>query len=270
MENVPAAETGKIWNTTILSLSQEAGEILREILSCYARVAIGRKAIRLNESLRTKKLEVALDTKTIISLVIGGFIGFFFSVLTNYIKDKQAKKWEQEKKYKEDSEKIIHARLASLEEEIMTILGSLTQLGRVYGKFQGNHKSENIEMLISLRKQHVNESIGKIPKLLIFIFYFNDESLMQEFGQITRLLGRYTEMDDKFFTVLKSGDKDIFEKGLQELEEQSNALDMKLADIGSNFLKIVDVLKVETVKEFESIKQDKKMESILRKNFDKK
>jgi hypothetical protein len=46
---VPAAETGKIWNTTILSLSQKVGEILREISNFCVRVAIGRKAIGLSE-----------------------------------------------------------------------------------------------------------------------------------------------------------------------------------------------------------------------------
>ena len=49
MENAPAVEIGKTWNTTILFLSQKAGEILRETLNCYARVAIGRKAIRLSK-----------------------------------------------------------------------------------------------------------------------------------------------------------------------------------------------------------------------------
>jgi hypothetical protein len=222
----------------------------------------------LSEPLRIKNLEVALDTKTIFSLLIGGFIGFLFSVLTNYIKDKQAKKWEQEKKYKEDSEKIIHARLASLEEETMTMLVGLMQLGRIYSKFQG--KPEDIEKIISLREQYINEFIGKIPKLLMLVYYFHDEALGQEINQISNLLKSYKEMGDKFFAAIKSGDKNIFEKGLQELEEQSSALDIKLADVGSNLLKIIDVLKMDTVREFESIKQDKKMESILRKNFDKK
>lgn len=209
-----------------------------------------------------------MDTNTIMNLVIGGFIGFFFSVLTNYIKDKQAKKWEQEKKYKEDSEKIIHARLTSLEEEVMRIIGTLTQLGKIYGKFQD--RSENIEMLTSLRKQHINEFVGKTSNLLMLVFYFHDESLRQELDQIIHLSESYMEMDDKFLIAIKSGDKNTLKKGLQELEEQSGALEMKLADVGSNFLKIIDVLKMDTIKEIESIKQDKKMESILRKVFDKK
>lgn len=65
---------------------------------------------------------------TIISLAVGGVIGFLFSFLTNLInfrfqlqRDKEAKKWELEKREHEEGEKIINARLATLEAEVLEV-----------------------------------------------------------------------------------------------------------------------------------------------------
>jgi len=58
--------------------------------------------------------ESNMTQDTIISLAVGGVIGFLFSFLTNLInfrfqlqRDKEAKKWELEKREHEEGEKII-------------------------------------------------------------------------------------------------------------------------------------------------------------------
>ena len=50
MVNALAAGTGKTWSTIISFPFLKVGEILREILNYYARVVIGRKAVRLSEA----------------------------------------------------------------------------------------------------------------------------------------------------------------------------------------------------------------------------
>ena len=70
---------------------------------------------------------------SIISLIIGGAIGFLFSFLTSVVafgfqlyRDSQTKKWELEKKKQEDAKRVVSDRLENLETEVSGIIEYLT------------------------------------------------------------------------------------------------------------------------------------------------
>jgi hypothetical protein len=207
---------------------------------------------------------------TIISLVVGGVIGFLFSFLTNLInfrfqlhRDREAKKWEQEKKQQEEGEKIINARLAILETEVLEVMENIMLAGNTFsGFFKG---TSDIEELISFRKKYLLPSANKVTKILTRAFYFKDDNLHSTVIDIYESAYEYSRLYHELIKYAKANDKESIDKVAKDIDE----LQVEFTNISGDFLTSIDMISMNAQEQFKKIKKSHEVMSDLRKMHEK-
>lgn len=208
---------------------------------------------------------------TIISLAVGGVIGFLFSFLTNLInfrfqlqRDKEAKKWELEKREHEEGEKIINARLATLEAEVLEVLENIMLAGNTFsGFFNG---SSDVESLISFRIKYLLPSANQLPKILTQAFYFKDDSLHSTVKDIYELAFEYSRSYHELIKYAQDNDKE----GIDRVAKDISELQFQFTNISSDFLTSIDMIKINAQEQFKKIKKSHEVMSDLRKMHEKR
>jgi len=203
---------------------------------------------------------------SIISLIIGGAIGFLFSFLTSVVafgfqlyRDSQTKKWELEKKKQEDAKRVVSDRLENLETEVSGIIEYLT------GAFNAldhlfPYNNPNIELLKDFRAKYLLPLIEQRLRLLTKIHYFQDVELNDRFRSLYEIADELGKLYDELTTIYESKDA----KSGVIMQEKMKEMQTELMFAFNRFFTRIDVMKVDPLKYFKEVKEEDTRQEILR------
>ncbi len=212
-----------------------------------------------------------MSQDTITTLIIGGAIGFLFSFITNIIafrfqlyRDKEAKKWEQEKQYQEEGVKIINARLATLEIEVLGVMENIMLAGNAFSDYFNG--ASDFEPLTNFQEKYLVTSVNQMPKILPKVFYFKDIILRWIIEDIVKLVSSYSNHYKELIKFAREND----EEGVEQVINNIRELQLEFTDVSGRFLTRIDMLKIDAVEQFKKIKKSDEAMNQLRKEHKKR
>lgn len=197
-----------------------------------------------------------MTQEILIGLLVGGAIGFLFSILGSIVasylqrlRDKEARTWEDKKLLKEQNHGLVTNRLDTLETEMDKYFLNLTKaLNALQELF--SYENNSIE-LRNFKKEYYWPIVQNSSRLLAKAWYFSDDELSFLMNKNLDLGVEVVTGYDSLVTATQAHDENL----IKEIRQKALDLSYVISSESADFYVLLDNLRAKSDLVFEEVSE---------------